>query len=127
MRPRRRRLGQDLRRQQPPRRPRPPHHPAHQSRLRQNTGPAHRQLDLPGDAHAPLNSTRCETVLKEALSETPRVLVVDEAQWLDTRAFEFIRELWDDEDTRLAVVLVGAETCYQKLKNRPALDSRILV
>jgi hypothetical protein len=61
------------------------------------------------------------------LSDTPRVLVVDEAQWLDTRAFEFIRELWDDADTRLAVVLVGAETCYQKIKNRPALDSRILI
>ncbi|WP_236579627.1 ATP-binding protein [Streptomyces sp. HM190] len=85
----------------------------------------YKRLDLPGEA--PLNSTRCETILKEALSETPRVLVVDEAQWLDTRAFEFIRELWDDEDTRLAVVLVGAETCYQKIKNRPALDSRILV
>ena len=66
-------------------------------------------------------------MLKEALSQTPRVLVVDEAQWLDTRTFEFIRELWDDEDTRLAVVLVGAETCYQKIKNRPALDSRILI
>ncbi|MGW1719845.1 AAA family ATPase [Streptomyces sp. NPDC002156] len=65
--------------------------------------------------------------IKEALSEASRVLVVDEAQWLDTRAFEFIRELWDDDDTRLAVVLVGAENCYQKIKNRPALDSRILV
>ncbi|MGQ4479334.1 AAA family ATPase [Streptomyces sp. SAS_276] len=85
----------------------------------------YKKLDLPGEA--PLNSTRCETMLKEALSDTPRVLVVDEAQWLDTRAFEFIRELWDDEDTRLAVVLVGAETCYQKIKNRPALDSRILI
>ncbi|MET7574939.1 ATP-binding protein [Streptomyces sp. NPDC005492] len=85
----------------------------------------YKKLDLPGEA--PLNSTRCEAMLKEALSDTPRVLVVDEAQWLDTRAFEFIRELWDDEDTRLAVVLVGAETCYQKIKNRPALDSRILI
>jgi hypothetical protein len=85
----------------------------------------YKRLELPGQA--PLNSTRCEALLKEALAEKPRVLVVDEAQWLDTRAFEFIRELWDDEDTRLAVVLVGAETCYQKIKNRPALDSRILV
>ncbi|MFK0025644.1 AAA family ATPase [Streptomyces sp. NPDC090798] len=85
----------------------------------------YKKLDLPGEA--PLNSTRCEAILKETLSDTPRVLVVDEAQWLDTRAFEFIRELWDDENTRLAVVLVGAETCYQKIKNRPALDSRILV
>ncbi|MFE7854041.1 AAA family ATPase [Streptomyces sp. NPDC057403] len=85
----------------------------------------YKKLELPGQA--PLNSTRCETMLKEALAETPRVLVVDEAQWLDTRAFEFIRELWDDEDTRLAVILVGAETCYQKIKNRPALDSRILI
>ncbi|MFI1035234.1 AAA family ATPase [Streptomyces sp. NPDC020951] len=85
----------------------------------------YKKLDLPG--HAPANSTRCETMIKEALAETSRVLVVDEAQWLDTRAFEFIRELWDDEDTRLAVILVGAESCYQKIKNRPALDSRILV
>ncbi|MGW7719191.1 AAA family ATPase [Streptomyces chartreusis] len=85
----------------------------------------YKKLDLPGQA--PANSTRCETMIKEDLSETSRVLVVDEAQWLDTRAFEFIRELWDDEDTRLAVVLVGAESTYQKIKNRPALDSRILV
>jgi hypothetical protein len=85
----------------------------------------YKRLGLPGEA--PAGSTRCETMIKEALSEAPRVLVADEAQWLDTRAFEFIRELWDDEDTRLAVVLVGAENCYQKIKNRPALDSRILV
>ncbi|MFG2276826.1 AAA family ATPase [Streptomyces chartreusis] len=85
----------------------------------------YKRLDLPGQA--PANSTRCEEMIKEALSEASRVLVVDEAQWLDTRAFEFIRELWDDEDTRLAVVLIGAESTYQKIKNRPALDSRILV
>ncbi|MEU7340229.1 ATP-binding protein [Streptomyces sp. NPDC007074] len=85
----------------------------------------YKRLDLPGQA--PANSTRCETMIKEALSETRRVLVVDEAQWLDTRTFEFLRELWDDEDTRLAVILVGAENCYQKIKNRPALDSRILI
>ncbi|TCR11402.1 ATP-binding protein [Streptomyces sp. BK205] len=42
----------------------------------------YKKLDLPGEA--PLNSTRCEAILKETLSETPRVLVVDEAQWLDT-------------------------------------------
>ncbi|MDX3771655.1 MULTISPECIES: ATP-binding protein [unclassified Streptomyces] len=83
------------------------------------------KLGLPGEA--PANSTRCETMIKSALSEGPRVLVVDEAQWLDTRTFEFIRELWDDEETRLSVILVGAETTYQKIKNRPALDSRILI
>ncbi|AQT70400.1 ATP-binding protein [Streptomyces sp. fd1-xmd] len=85
----------------------------------------HKKLDLPGDP--PANGARSEAVIKKALAGTPRVLVVDEAQWLETRAFEFIRELWDDEDTRLAVVLVGAESCYQKIKNRPALDSRILI
>ena len=85
----------------------------------------YKKLDLPGEP--PANSTRCETAIKNALSEKPRVLVVDEAQWLDTRAFEFIRELWDDEDIRLAVIFIGAETCYQKIKNRPALDSRILI
>ncbi|MGW2786654.1 AAA family ATPase [Streptomyces populi] len=85
----------------------------------------HKKLDLPGQA--PANSTRSETMIREALSQTSRVLVVDEAQWLDTRAFEFLRELWDHDDTRLAVILVGAETCYQKIKNRPALDSRILI
>ncbi|MGW4937052.1 AAA family ATPase [Streptomyces sp. NPDC004166] len=84
----------------------------------------YKKLGLPGKAPA---STRSEEMIKEALSAAPRVLVVDEAQWLDTRAFEFIRELWDDEDTRLAIVLIGAETCYQKIKNRPALDSRILI
>ncbi|MGW7529817.1 AAA family ATPase [Streptomyces sp. NPDC054783] len=95
------------------------------SRIRALLEALYKKLDLPGEA--PTRSTRCETMIKEALSETSRVLVVDEAQWLDTRAFEFIRELWDDDDTRLAVVLVGAENCYQKIKNRPALDSRILI
>ncbi|MFI9833760.1 AAA family ATPase [Streptomyces sp. NPDC051913] len=85
----------------------------------------YKKLDLPGQP--PAGSTRCEAAIKDALRETSRVLVVDEAQWLDTRTFEFIRELWDDDETRLAVVLVGAESCYQKIKNRPALDSRILI
>jgi hypothetical protein len=56
-----------------------------------------------------------------------RILVVNEAQWPDTRAFEVIRELRDNEDTPLAVILGGAETRYQKLKNRQAPDSRILM
>ncbi|MFF3403546.1 AAA family ATPase [Streptomyces sp. NPDC002659] len=85
----------------------------------------YKKLDLPGEP--PDRITRCENMIRAALSEGPRVLVVDEAQWLDTRAFEFIRELWDDENTRFAVVLVGAENCYQKIKKRPALESRILL
>jgi hypothetical protein len=56
-----------------------------------------------------------------------RILVVNEAQWPDTRASEVIRELRDDEDTPLAVILGGAETRYQKLQNRQAPDSRILM
>jgi len=83
----------------------------------------HQRLALPGDP--PGKAARSKAMIKAALSEGPHVLVLDEAQWLDTRAFEFFRELWDDEDTNLTVVLVGAESCYQKIKNRPALESRI--
>ncbi|MGW7521142.1 AAA family ATPase [Streptomyces sp. NPDC054796] len=75
---------------------------------------------------APAQRNHWEAV-KEAFSATPRVLVVDEAQKLKTRDFEFLRELWDAHETRVAIVLVGAESCYQKIKHRPALASRILV
>ncbi|BDM70258.1 hypothetical protein HEK616_37450 [Streptomyces nigrescens] len=94
------------------------------SRIQALRAALYKKLDLPGDP--PTSSIRCETMIKNALSENPRVLLVDEAQWLDTRTLEFIRELWDDA-TRPAVILVGAENCYQKIKNRPALDSRILL
>jgi hypothetical protein len=83
-----------------------------------------RLLNLPGDP--PGRSALCDEMLKDALSKDFRVLVCDEAQWLDTKAFEFFRELWDDPDTDLAIVFVGAENCHQKIRNRPALASRIL-
>ncbi|TJZ99591.1 ATP-binding protein [Actinacidiphila oryziradicis] len=82
-----------------------------------------RRLKLPGEP--PGKSSGLREAIQNALRETFHVLAVDEAQWMDTRAFEYIQELWDDEHSELAVVLVGAENCYHKIKRRPPLDSRI--
>ncbi|MDX3077865.1 ATP-binding protein [Streptomyces sp. MI02-7b] len=83
-----------------------------------------RLLKLPGDQ--PGKTVKCDEMIREALSQEFHILVCDEAQWLDTKGLEFFRELHDDPDTDLAIVFVGAENCHEKIRNRPALASRIL-
>lgn len=63
--------------------------------------------------------------LKRALSEQFRLLVIDEAQWLNRECFEYLRHLHDDPDTRFALVFVGGDGCYEVLRREPMLDSRL--
>ena len=61
----------------------------------------------------------------EILAERPTLLVVDEAQDLKHRAVEYLRHLWDDPESQLAVVFVGGNGCWSVLSRHPMLESRI--
>ncbi|MDH6123045.1 hypothetical protein ABH930_007424 [Kitasatospora sp. GAS204A] len=39
----------------------------------------------------------------------------------------YVRCLWDDPYTQLAIVFVGGECCYQTLRKEPMLSSRIII
>ncbi|MGN9846540.1 AAA family ATPase [Nonomuraea sp. H19] len=68
-----------------------------------------------------------DRLLKEVLAEEPRVLVCDEAQRQPKKCFEYWRSLWDDPKTKIAVIFVGGEGCFEVLKNEPMLSSRIFI
>ncbi|MGH7746535.1 MAG: AAA family ATPase, partial [Candidatus Dormibacteria bacterium] len=63
--------------------------------------------------------------LKNALAERPRLVVIDEAQWLNREGFEYLRHLHDDPDTQFSLLLVGGAGCYEVLRREPMLDSRL--
>jgi type II secretory pathway predicted ATPase ExeA len=54
-----------------------------------------------------------------------RVVVVDEAQWLNRECFEYLRYLHDDAATAFGLLLVGGAGCYEVLRREPMLDSRL--
>lgn len=80
-------------------------------------------LGLPDDLQPGHRST--ERLIKDSLTAQPRVLVLDEAQGLSNHILEYVRGLWDDDRTDLAVVFVGGENCYRRIRRRAALASRI--
>lgn len=63
--------------------------------------------------------------LLDLLSEQPRLVVIDEAQWLNKECIEYARHLHDDPDSRFALLLVGGEGCWQVLSREPMLRSRL--
>lgn len=63
--------------------------------------------------------------LKRALSQEFRLVIIDEAQWLNRECFEYLRHLHDDPDTRFALLFVGGDGCYEVLRREPMLDSRL--
>ncbi|MFJ7182230.1 AAA family ATPase [Streptomyces massasporeus] len=82
-------------------------------------------LGLPGEP--PTRPIEFDTLLKETLSQTFRVLVCDEAQWMGRSSFEYWRHLWDDRNTDIAVIFAGGDGCYKVLKREPMLASRIFI
>jgi AAA domain-containing protein len=82
-------------------------------------------LGLQGDA--PAHPSEFDRLLKDALATKPRTLVVDEAQWLNSEAFEYFRYLWDDYATELAIIFVGGPGCYTVLRKEPMLASRVFI
>ena len=63
--------------------------------------------------------------LRDILRAERRLIVVDEAQHLNSDTIEYIRYLWDDPHTRFAVLFVGGNGCWDVLSREPMLRSRI--
>ncbi|GAA2289038.1 hypothetical protein GCM10010145_69230 [Streptomyces ruber] len=82
-------------------------------------------LQLPGQP--PRYATEFDHLLKNTLTTHPRTLVLDEAQGLSSDQLEYVRFLWDDPYTQLAVVFVGGEGCHATLRKEPMLSSRIFI
>lgn len=73
----------------------------------------------------PTDVVQFDALLCSRLSERFRVLVCDEAQMLSRTCFEYLRRLWDDLDTDIAIVFVGGGNCYEVLRREPMLASRV--
>ncbi|WP_438289509.1 AAA family ATPase [Streptomyces sp. HUAS TT7] len=82
-------------------------------------------LRLPG--RPPQRPIEFDRTLRGALAEEFRVVVCDEAQWLSKHCFEYLRYLWDDVDTDMAIVFTGGNGCFEVLQSEPMLESRIYV
>ena len=63
--------------------------------------------------------------LVEALSNGPRLLVIDEAQQLNSNCIEYLRYLHDHQHTNFALLLVGGDGCWEVLSREPMLRSRV--
>lgn len=61
----------------------------------------------------------------DALGQRRRVLVLDEAQRLNTECIEFLRHLHDHPHTRFTLVLVGGDGAWNVLSREPMLRSRV--
>lgn len=82
-------------------------------------------LDLPGEP--PRHPSEFDRLLKTTLAEHPRTLLVDEAQWLNSEAFEYFRYLWDEPATQIAIIFVGGAGCHTVLRREPMLSSRVFI
>ncbi|MET9819567.1 ATP-binding protein [Streptomyces sp. NPDC006355] len=81
--------------------------------------------DLAGEPPRP--PSEFDRLLKTALAERPRTFLVDEAQWLNGQAFEYVRYLWDEPSTQLAIIFVGGKGCHTVLRREPMLSSGIFI
>lgn len=59
------------------------------------------------------------------LSGPQRLIVVDEAQRLNSDCIELLRHLHDHPDTRFALLYVGGDGCWEVLSREPMLASRV--
>jgi type II secretory pathway predicted ATPase ExeA len=63
--------------------------------------------------------------LVEALANGPQLLIIDEAQQLNSNCIEYLRYLHDHHRTRFALLLVGGDGCWEVLSREPMLRSRV--
>ncbi|MEU2871635.1 ATP-binding protein [Streptomyces olivoreticuli] len=109
--------------------------PARRARLvRLVPRPAPTPLSLRSDLAAALNLEArpkdpgaFDAALREVLAARDHLLVVDEAQRLDSVCFEYLRYLFDDPYARLALVLVVGERGQAVLRRQKMLASRTAV
>ncbi|MFD3541522.1 AAA family ATPase [Streptomyces sp. NPDC058662] len=63
--------------------------------------------------------------LLDLLSHPKRLVVVDEAQRLNSDCIELLRHLHDEPKTRFALLYVGGDGCWEVLSREPMLRSRV--
>lgn len=63
--------------------------------------------------------------LMDLLAHPKRLVVVDEAQRLNSDCIEMLRHLHDDTKTNFALLYVGGNGCWEVLSREPMLRSRI--
>lgn len=74
---------------------------------------------------APPSPVETDRLMKRALAERFRLVVIDEAQWLNRECFEYLWHLHDDPATTFALLFVGGAGCFEVLHREPMLDSRL--
>ncbi|WP_405593923.1 ATP-binding protein [Streptomyces sp. NBC_01410] len=75
---------------------------------------------LPLRGPMPYQPSAIESLLHEALARRRYVLVFDDVQYLNTDCLHLIRRLWDVGDRRPAVVFIGDQRGYEKLRRELA-------
>ncbi|MFI5773658.1 AAA family ATPase [Streptomyces sp. NPDC051658] len=63
--------------------------------------------------------------LLDLLAHPRRLLVVDEAQRLNSDCIELLRHLHDEPKTKFALLYVGGDGCWEVLSREPMLRSRV--
>jgi len=71
------------------------------------------------------NIFRLQDQLIEELSENPTLLYIDEAQRLGGHLIEFLRSIYDEDSTQLAIILAGGNRCWEILSREAMLCSRV--
>ncbi|WP_052457503.1 ATP-binding protein [Streptomyces sp. AcH 505] len=83
----------------------------------------HHALDLPGPP--PKDPGISDDLIRNTLHHPPRLLIVDEAHQLSASCQEYLRYLYDDPRTQLAVVLAVSSHRLRTLRTTPVLASRV--
>ncbi|KPI31945.1 AAA ATPase [Actinobacteria bacterium OV450] len=82
----------------------------------------HRALGLGGEA--PADAGAADTLIRRALAERPRIVVVEDADRLSASCFEYVRFLHDDLPQGLCVVLIAQARGERSLRAQRMLATR---
>ncbi|MFC9337416.1 AAA family ATPase [Streptomyces sp. NPDC057020] len=83
----------------------------------------HHALNLPGQP--PKDPGTSDDLIRHALHHPPRLLAVDEAHQLSLSCQEYLRYLYDDPHTRIAIVLAAGNHRLQTLRTTAMLAARV--
>jgi type II secretory pathway predicted ATPase ExeA len=82
----------------------------------------HRALDLPGEA--PVDPGAADTLIRHALADRPRIVVVEDAHRVSASCMEYLRFLHDGVPGGLCVVLIAARRGERRLRAQRMLATR---
>jgi hypothetical protein len=83
----------------------------------------HHALDLPGQP--PKDPGSSDDLIRHTLHHPPRLLAIDEAHQLSASCLEYVRYLYDDPRTQLAIVLAASSHRIRALRTTAMLASRV--